>query len=57
VAEVAYAEGIIARPVSGETIRHTLAALKTRWKRAQHGSTRPDPAYLRKKNSATASSA
>lgn len=57
VAEVAYAEGIIVRPVSGETIRHALAALKTRWKRAKHWITSPDPAYLRKKNSATASSA
>jgi transposase len=57
VAEVAYAEGIIPRPVSGETIRHALAALKTRWKRAKRWITSPDPAYLRKKNSATASSA
>jgi transposase len=57
VADVAYAEGIIPRPVSGETIRHALAALKTRWKRAKHWITSPDPAYLRKKNSATASSA
>lgn len=57
VAEVAYAEGIIPRLVSGETIRHALAALKTRWKRAKHWITSPDPAYLRKKNSATASSA
>jgi transposase len=55
-ADVAYAEGIIPRPVSGETIRHALAALKTGWKRATHWSTSPDPAYARKKNSATASS-
>jgi hypothetical protein len=53
---VAYAEGIIPRPVSGETIRHALAALKTGWKRATHWSTSPDPADARKKNSATASS-
>jgi transposase len=57
VAEVAYTEGILPRPVSGETIRHALAALKTRWKRAKHWITSPDPAYLRKKNSVTASSA
>jgi transposase len=56
VADVAHAEGIIARPVSGETIRHALAALKTRWRRAKHWITSPDPAYARKKNSATVSS-
>jgi transposase len=55
-ADVAYAEGIIPRPVSGETIRQALAALKTRWKRAKHWITSPDPAYARKKNSAIASS-
>jgi hypothetical protein len=55
-ADIAYAEGIIPRPVSGETIRHALAALKTRWKRAKHWITSPDPAYARKKNSATGSS-
>lgn len=57
VAEVAYAEGIIPRPVSGETIRHALATLKTGWKRAKRWITSPDPAYLRKKNNATVSSA
>jgi transposase len=55
-AEVAYAEGITPRQVSGETIRHALAALKTRWKRAQPWITSPDPAYARKKHSATVSS-
>src|SRR5918999_2250331 len=55
-ADVAYAEGITPRRVSGEAIRHALAALNTRWKRAKHWITSPDPAYTRKKNSATASS-
>jgi transposase len=55
-ADVAFAEGITPRPVSGETIRQALAALKTRWKRAKHWITSPDPAYVRKKNSAIASS-
>jgi hypothetical protein len=41
VAEVAYAEGIIVRPVSGETIHHTWAARKTRWKRPNTGSPVP----------------
>ena len=56
-ADVAYAEGITPRRVSGEAIRLALAALKTRWRRATHGITSPDPAYARKKNSVTASSA
>jgi transposase len=55
-ADVAFAEGMTPRPVSGETIRQALAALKTRWKRAQHWITSPDPAYVRKNNSATGSS-
>jgi hypothetical protein len=55
-AEVAYAEGITPRQVSGETIRAALAQLKVRWKRAKHWITSPDPAYARKKTSATASS-
>jgi hypothetical protein len=55
-ADVAYAEGITPRRVSGEAIRHALAALKTRWKRAKHWIISPYPAYARKKNSATASS-
>ena len=53
VAEVAYAEGITPRQVSGETIRNALAHLDVRWKRAKHWITSPDPAYARKKNSAT----
>jgi transposase len=55
-AEVAYAEGITRRRASGEAIRQALAVLKTRWKRAKHWITSPDPAYARKNNSATASS-
>ena len=49
VAEVAYAEGITPREVSGETIRNALAQLDVRWKRAKHWITSPDPAYARKK--------
>ena len=51
-AELAYATGILPRRVSGETIRQALIALQTRWKRAKHWITSPDPAYARKKNSA-----
>ncbi len=53
-AEVAYAEGITPRQVTGETIRTALAALDVRWKRAKHWITSPDPAYARKKSPATA---
>jgi hypothetical protein len=43
-AEVAYATGLTPRRVSGETIRQAFAKLKTRWKRAKHWITSPDPA-------------
>lgn len=52
-AEVAYAEGLTARPVSGEAIRRALARLGVRWQRAKHWITSPDPAYVRKKNGVT----
>jgi hypothetical protein len=52
-ADVAYALGITPRRVSGETIRHALAALQTRWKRAKPWITSPDPASARGKPSAT----
>jgi transposase len=52
-AEVSYAAGLTPRQVSGETIRQALRQLGTRWKRAKHWITSPDPAYARKKNSAT----
>ena len=57
VAEVAYATGMLPRRVSGEAIRTALARLHVRWKRAKHWITSPDPAYARKKNSVTGSSA
>jgi transposase len=53
-AEVAYAEGITSRHVSGEAIRLALRQLGVRWQRAKQWITSPDPAYARKKNSATA---
>jgi transposase len=49
VAEVAYAEGITPRQVSGETMRNALAQLDVRWQRAKHWITSPAPAYTRKK--------
>ncbi len=53
VAEVAHTVGITPRQVSGETIRNALAQFDVRWKRAKHWITSPDPAYARKKTSAT----
>ncbi len=53
-AEVACTEGLTATRVSGETIRATLARLEVRWRRAKEWITSPDPAYARKKASATA---
>ena len=52
-AEVAYAEGITTRHVSGEAIRLALRQLGVRWRRAKQWITSPDPAYTRKKNNAT----
>ena len=52
-ADVACAQGVTARRVSGETIRATLARLGVRWRRAKRWITSPDPAYLRKKGGAT----
>ena len=52
-AEVAHAEGLVARPICGETIRQALKRLGVAWKRAKTWITSPDPAYLRKKGRAT----
>ena len=52
-AEVAFAEGLTARRVSGETIRQALKRLSVGWRRAKTWITSPDPAYLRKKGRAT----
>ena len=53
-AEVACAEGLTQRLVTGETIRQALRRLGVGWKRAKTWITSPDPAYLRKKGRATA---
>lgn len=52
-AEVSCAEGLTAERVSGETVRVTLARLGFSWQRAKHWIASPDPAYARKKASAT----
>lgn len=53
-AEVAFAQGITATRVSGETVRATLVRLGIRWRRAKTWITSPDPAYAQKKRAATA---
>ena len=53
-AETAYAEGLTATRVSGETVRATLARLGIRWRRAKHWITSPDPAYAQKNGAVTA---
>jgi transposase len=53
-AEVSWAQGLTTTRVSGETVRLTLKRLGIGWKRAKHWITSPDPAYARKKASATA---
>jgi transposase len=53
-AEVAHAEGLTDRPLSGEAVRQALIRLGVGWKRAKAWITSPDPAYARKKGRATA---
>jgi transposase len=53
-AEVAFAEGLTERVMSGESVRRALKRLGVGWKRAKTWITSPDPAYLRKKGRATA---
>jgi transposase len=53
-ADVAFAQGVTATRVSGETIRATLARMGLTWRRAKRWITSPDPEYARKKGSATA---
>jgi transposase len=53
VAEVAFAEGLTASLVTGETIRATLKRLGVSWRRAKRWITSPDPAYAAKKTRET----
>lgn len=53
-AQVSFEQGIIATEVSTESVRRALKRLKTKWKRAKHWITSPDPQYLQKKTRATA---
>jgi len=53
VAQVCLEQGIIAVPISDESVRRALKRLKTHWKRAKHWITSPDPLYQEKKPLAT----
>jgi transposase len=53
-AEVCYEQGITEYLVSDESVRRALKRLGTKWKRAKHWITSPDPAYARKKSGAIA---
>ncbi|HCI82737.1 MAG TPA: transcriptional regulator [Ktedonobacter sp.] len=53
VAQVSYEQGITEAEVSTESVRRALKRLKTRWKRARHWITSPDPQYLLKKTHVT----
>ena len=52
-AEVSFEQGLTPERVSREAVRTALARLGVRWKRAKQWITSPDPAYARKKATAT----
>jgi len=52
LAKVCFEQGLVARPVSYETIRRTLLKLGIDWQRARHRITSHDPHYERKKATA-----
>ena len=53
-AAVCSEHGVTERLMSDETIRRALNRLGTKWKRAKHWITSPDPQYARKKSGAIA---
>ena len=53
VAAVCHGRGWRPRQLTGEALRVARKRLGIRWRRAKHWITSPDPAYARKKNSAT----
>ncbi|MGH2560485.1 MAG: helix-turn-helix domain-containing protein [Thermomicrobiales bacterium] len=52
-AQEVFRQGLTDQLVTGETVRATLVRLGVRWLRAKQWITSPDPAYTRKKASAT----
>ena len=53
-AEVSFEQGLTPMRVSREAVRTALQRLGVRWKRAKQWISSPDPAYARKKETATA---
>jgi transposase len=53
-AQVSFEQGLIAAPTSLESVRRALQRLGTKWQRAKHWITSPDPRYAVKKRRASA---
>lgn len=53
-ADVSFEQGLTSERVSREAVRTALQRLGVRWKRAKQWISSPDPAYARKKETATA---
>jgi transposase len=53
-AQVSLEQGLIAAPTSVESVRRALQRLGTKWKRAKHWISSPDPQSQRKKTAETA---
>jgi transposase len=50
LAQVSFEQGLVATPITGETVRATLASMGIGWRRAKHWITSPDEHYQTKKN-------
>ena len=53
LARVCFEQGMVARPISYETVRRALGKLGLDWQRARHHITSHDPQYERKKAAST----
>jgi transposase len=53
LAQVCFEQGLVARPISYETVRRALQKLGLDWRRARHHITSHDPHYERKKAAST----
>lgn len=53
LAQACLAQGLVATPITGETLRATLVAMGIQWRRAKQRITSPDRHYGAKKNGGT----
>jgi hypothetical protein len=53
LAQACLKQGLVTAPITGETVRATLAAMGIQWRRAKQRITSPDRHYARKKSGAT----